>query len=424
MNRDELCGALRERYTPERGFGLTFVPDAGYRNIPFVVPPPPPEELPERMPPGDLGRAVRILQRRPHWREATQLDNVAAYLFMRTEALSSSRMEGTWSTIDNILTPGELYDEGDAKSERQSIRGYAEALEYGCEQVGRLGLAALTTEFVCKLHSFIMSKEPDFHGIPGGIRRPGTPGSIVQIGGPYRKEDSVYNPAPPEYVARCLERVLSWMRDEIIVEMGNAGMGMPLPARMAIGHAHFEAVHPFNNGNGRVGRILWALQMSADGHLPLYLSGFIEQHREQYVQALQAAQKRLVYSPIVKLVSEAIIASSSEEATTKKVIRELPDLWLQRGKFRKNSAAIRALEVIVKMPILTAGILAEQLQVSVPAATNAVNSLHRQKILRERTGFRRNRVFAAEEVISVLARPFGMDPEIALEASRNTLGIE
>ena len=122
--------------------------------------------------------------------------------------------------------------------------------------------------------------------------------TVSQLGGGGgRKEDAIYNPSPPEHAARCLEDVMVWIRNKTLIELGDAGMGMSLPVRMAIGHAHFEAVHPFSNGNGRVGRILWPLQMAAAGHLPLYLSGYVERNNHEYGQALQEAQKQLCLWP-------------------------------------------------------------------------------------------------------------------------------
>ena len=282
MRRDELTGRLREAHTTERGFGVAHVPNPGYENIWFVVPPPPPTMVPAGLPTGVMGKALALLQGRPHWSEASRLDRLAAYLFARREAVSSSRMEGTWSTIDNVLTPGDIHDEQEGKSERQSVRGYATALEQGYAKIAAEGTAALTPEFVCHLHDLVMSKDPEFLGIPGRVRTPGTPGDVVQIGGGGRKEDAIYNPAPPEHAGRCLDAVMAWMRDDTLIELGDAGMGMTLPVRMAIGHSHFEAVHPFSNGNGRVGRILWPLQMMLSGHLPLYLSGYVERNRDEY----------------------------------------------------------------------------------------------------------------------------------------------
>ena len=423
MRKDELIGPLRQPYTPERGFGTARAAKDGYEHIWFVVPPAPPEDIPAGLPAGTIGRANTILQSRPDPADASELDRLAAYLFARREAVSSSRMEGTRSTIDNVLTPGAAYDRNEGKSEHLSVRGYAAALEYGFAQIQQHGSGALTTELVCHLHELVMSKDPDFHGIAGRLRAPGLPGEVVQIAGGGRKEDAVYNPAPPEHAARCLEDVMGWMRNRTLIELGDAGMGMSLPVRIAIGHAHFEAVHPFSNGNGRVGRILWPLQMVAAGHLPLYLSGYVERNNHEYGQALQEAQKRLSYGRIAQFVANAIIGSHEEEKTGKAAIGSLPDLWRQRGRFRKDSSAARALAVIIRMPVITAKILSEELGVSFQAASNALKALAGKHVIRERTGHGRNRVFAAEEVIAVLARPFGEEPDIALEAARRTLGV-
>jgi len=423
VRRDELAGRLRQPYTPERGFGTARVAKEGYEHIWFVVPPPPPEEIPAGLAAGPISRANAILQGRPNPTDASELDRLTAYLFARREAVSSSRMEGTWSTIDNVLTPGEVYDQYEGKSADLSVRGYAAALEYGLGQVEERGIEALTTELVCRLHELVTSKDPDFHGVAGRLRRPGLPGDVVQVAGSGGKEDAIYNPVPPEHAVPCLEKVMAWLRDRTLIELGDAGMGMSLPVRMAVGHTHFEAVHPFSDGNGRVGRVLWPLQMTAAGRLPLYLSGYVERNRDEYGRALQEAQKQLSYGRIVHFLANAVIGSHEEEKTGKAAIGSLLDVWRQRGHFRRDSSAARALPVILRMPIITARILADKLDVSFQAASNALNALEGKHVVRERTGHGRNRIFAAEEVIAVLARPFGEDPEVALEGARRSLGM-
>jgi Fic family protein len=272
------------------------------------------------------------------------------------------------------------------------------------------------------MHERVMSRDPSFRGIAGRIRQPGTAGDIVQIGGFPRREVAIFNPPLPEYVGLCLDDVMAWLRDEELVELGDAGMGMALPVRMAVGHSHFEAVHPFSDGNGRVGRMLWPLQMLAAGHLPLYISGYIEENTAAYSRALQAAQKQLDYSGIVAFVCEAVIASSADEDATKTAITCLPEIWRQRGRFRRKSSPDRALGVLMRLPIITARQLSKELGVSFQAASTALKSLEKSGVVRERTGYGRNRVFAAEEVVALLSRPFGQDPAIALEGGRDVLG--
>jgi len=190
---------------------------------------------------------------------------------------------------------------------------------------------------------------------------------------------------------------------------------------MVIGHTHFEAVHPFSDGNGRVGRIMWALQMAAAGHLPLYLSGYVEAEKAEYVAALQEAQKQLSYRRMIDFVCQAIVACNDEEFATHKCLEGLPVEWQARGKFRMGSSAARSLELLLGMPVITVSRLAAELGVSVQAASQGLRRLEDAGVVRDRSKRGRNRIYAAEEVISVLARPFGADIDVVLEGALSTL---
>ncbi len=418
MKREELVGALRQPYSTERGFGTQKVGKAGFENIWFVVPQKPPRAISEELSLPLVRDANLALQGRPTMQSASEIQRTMAYLLARREAVSSSRMEGTWSTVDEVLSPA-IDDTG--PSATASVRGYATALMHGIQTIQSSGMPALTPDLLCSLHERVMQKDPGFHGIAGRLRKPGLPGDVVQIGSFGRKEDSLYNPAPPAHVKRCLNEVVDWMCDESLLQLGDAGMGMVLPIRMAIGHAHFEAVHPFTDGNGRVGRMIWALQMAAAGRLPLYLSSYVEAERTEYGAALQTAQKQLAYRRIIDFVCQAIVACTEEEAVTQQVLERLPEFWQERGKFRSGSSAARALSLLIGMPIITVKQLAAELKVSTQAANQGLQRLGKAGVVRDRSGRGRGRVFAAEEVIGVLARPFRMDTEVALGAARNVM---
>ncbi|MBF0208944.1 MAG: Fic family protein, partial [Oligoflexia bacterium] len=249
----------------------------------------------------------------------------------------------------------------------------------------------------------------------GKVRETGQPGDVVWIRGKTPQiEDSLYNPVSARHVERCLKEIIEWYSDAKFVQLGDAGMGMPLVARMAIGHAHFEAIHPFSDGNGRVGRMLFTLQMACSGKLPIYLSGYIEEQKGEYGEVLQEAQKKLNYAPVVEFFAKAIIASNREALVTRKEIQLLPSTWKARGRFRKNSTAEHALSWLTANPIFTVKQLRNQFSVSAQAANTAVDFLRKHAIVRERTSSERNRVFAAEEVIYLLSRRFGTDPKEAL----------
>ncbi|MFH1263169.1 MAG: Fic family protein [Pseudomonadota bacterium] len=421
MKRDRLAPPLAQEYRPGLLCGVEKVPEPGLNNIWFVVPPPPPEKLQGKLPLKALGKANRSIDQLPHYKDVDEVDELISFLFVRREAVQSSRMEGTWSTIDHVLTPGELFDRKSGRQERAAVLGYAHALEHEFKTAIKRGPAIFSVGLASRLHRRITVHDPHFKGRPGTLRRPGQPGSVVFIGGLRRKEESIYNPAPPRHVARCLRETMAWMGNSELIELGDAGLGMTLPVRMAIGHSHFEAVHPFSDGNGRVGRILMTLQMACHGHLPLYLSGFIEAERLEYLKALGEAQQKLRYGPIVEFISEAIAASRDEAIQTRKVILELPDQWAERAAFRGRSAAQRSLRFLITCPIFTVKNLVSRLKVSVPTANHAVDQLVSAKIVRERTGFGRNRVFAAEEVIELLSRKFGDEPALALQRAGDLL---
>jgi Fic family protein len=416
MKKEELNGHLRQQYEKKRGYGVVKLGVAGYENIWFVVPPPPPRELPKELPLNAMGRANATLSRLPTFSQMGPIDKLINYFFVRREAVESSRMEGTWSTIDNVLTPAEIYDVEHAKSENQSVRGYAHALERHFSIVFQKKEAAFTEKLVREIHKDIVSRDPHFKGAPGELREAGKPGSIVQIGGSFRKEESTYNPTPPDFVKGCLKSVLDWLSDEALAQKGDAGAaGFTLAVRLAIGHTHFEAVHPFTDGNGRVGRALWPLQMICSDRMPLYLSGFVEDQKQDYSKALQEAQKKLNYSSIIEFICEAVVQSEAEAKVTRTAIESLPDRWKERAKFRGGSASALALDVLLRKPIITAAILMEDLSLSKQVASTAINQLVERRIIRARGKVGRTYVYAAEELIALLSRRFGTDAKDAME---------
>jgi Fic family protein len=195
--------------------------------------------------------------------------------------------------------------------------------------------------------------------------------------------------------------------------MRNEGMQVihqDLIMRMAIAHAHFEAVHPFRDGNGRVGRLLLPLMMAAEGHIPLYLSPYIEANKARYYASLKAAQKRLEWHEAIGFMADAITETVNELVVTREALSKLASLWRERRKFRADSGALKALQLLPHYPVLTIRRLANVLGISVPAATQAIEQLVEAGILEERTGYKRNRVFSAPEALLVINRPFGETP--------------
>lgn len=250
-----------------------------------------------------------------------------------------------------------------------------------------------------------MKSDADHRDIPGELR-----GSAAWIGGMGNIAYSTWTPPPPDQVRACLLETVDYLRNE-----GMQSMTQNLVVRMAVAHAHFEAVHPFRDGNGRVGRLLLPLMMAAEGQVPLPLSPYIDAHKETYYAALKRAQQRLEWEAVVGFVSDAVIATVDELLVTRAALATLRDDWTGRRKFRKGAASTRALDLIAHHPVLTVKRLAGLLDVTVAQANQAVEQLVETGILSERTGYARNPIFAATEVPTIVNRPFGHPPALPAE---------
>nr|WP_294502493.1 Fic/DOC family N-terminal domain-containing protein [uncultured Rhodopila sp.] len=390
MDRSGLCHQVRQ--------ALKRLPPP-FANHYGVVPLPPPAASPSIAPVmREIQAASAALARLETLTSELGDPWLVSRILMRREAVSSSAIEGTNSTLDELLAVEETGDTRGQEAARQ-VKDYALCLDAAVPMATSLGPSVFTAGLISELHRSVMQSETGYPGTPGEPRT-----RVVWIGG----RDiaySTYNPTPPEDIGHCLGDTIAYMR-------GEADETWPphIIIRMAVAHAHFEAVHPFADGNGRVGRLLLPLLMAAQGHAPLFLSPYIEAHRSAYYAALKAAKQRLLWHEIIGFVCDAVTGSVAELLATRRALQDLRTIWLSRRKFRSGSAALRALDVLPHYPVVTTRRLAALLQVSAAQAGQAVQQLMEAGILRERTGYRRNRLFAAAEALSIINRPFGEDP--------------
>ena len=392
MRRDDLCSAVRKR--------LKRLP-APHRAHYGVVPPPPPEaSIP-------LGRAAaRHEAARAALAEADALaaggadPYLTSRVLARREAVSSSSIEGTNGTLREVLSIEEGGD-GEAGAEARQARDYAAALDRLVPRARARGHTVFTVDLVRSLHRAVVRADPDHEGVPGALRD-----RVVWVGGRSIASSS-WTPPPPEDVEPCLRQTVDYLRNEGLQSMTQGPI-----TRLAVAHAHFEAVHPFRDGNGRVGRLLLPLMMAADGHVPLYLSPYIEAHKEAYFQSLKDAQRRLDWPSAIGFLSDAIVGTVDELMATRRALEGLRRIWLGRRPFRGGSAARRALALLPQYPVVTVRRLAALLGVSVERASVAVDQLRDAGILSGRTGRGRNGVFMADEVLAIVDRPFGEEPEL------------
>ncbi len=391
MRRDELCEPIRRR--------LTRLPEP-YNSHYGVVPPPPPEDT------IDLGpgwsryeAALAALGRLKQLSQGLQDQYLISRMLTRREAVSSSSIEGTYSTLDELLSIEETEDD-QATTAAKQVRSYALTLDTLVPEAGNRGPTYFTEDLIRRLHRAVMADDSAYRGTPGEFRD-----HVVWIGGGGDIAYSIYNPPPPDQVRPCLLDTVDYLQCQ-----GMQAMTQGLIIRMAVSHAHFESVHPFADGNGRTGRLLLPLMMAADQQVPLYLSPYIEANKVPYYAALKAAQQRLEWPAIIGFIADAVVNTVDELATSKSALAALTKLWRWRRPFRAGSASVRALAILPYYPVVTVARLAKLLAISFPAASHAVHQLVEAGILTERTGHARNRLFAAPEALSIVNRPFGEQP--------------
>lgn len=388
MDRRLLAPAVRERLK-------RFPPPL--ENYFGVVPLPPTEEVvvigeaaPEHRDAIEaLGRANALAAQHPsHF--------LLSRILVRQEAVASSDIEGTHSTLDALLEVEETDDEEASDAEIQ-VRDYAIALEAALRDVEQTGTDAFTIHTMEHLHQSLMRGDSAFvkkHGPPGQFRR-----KQVRIGGT-SFANSIFNPPPYADVLQCMTDQISYLRCE-----GMQVMNQSIITQMALAHAHFEAVHPFPDGNGRVGRLMLPLMLRAHGHTPLYLAPYIAAFKPDYYEALRAAQQRLDYRPLITHLSRALVSTVSDAETAIRKLEALRVTWLTRKKFRQQSAAHRMLPHLARHPVMTTKTVERLLGASPAAARAALNQLADAGILTERTGKQRYRVFQAKEVLAIYNNP-------------------
>lgn len=364
-----------------------------------VVPPPPPSAIPLFETNRDCSEAVAAIATVDEQVRIAPHAFAATRLLMRKEAVSSSSIEGTQSTLDEILELDE-HSNAPARPAARQVRSYSLTLERALQTVCASGKDGFSESLIRSMHRDLMASDPAYPDPPGEFRS-----CVVWIGSHADIAYSTYTPCPPADIQACVEQHVRFLRGDTMDQF------LPLPIRMALAHVHIEAIHPFRDGNGRLGRLLLPLMMAAEGHQPLFLAPFIEAHRTDYYDALKDAQQRLNWVPIVHLICRSIVASVEDARLTYDALKRLPALWRARGNLsREGSAPRRALDLLPGWPVLTVNRLAELLRVSKQTANLAVQHLTRVGILEERTGYLRNRIFVAPEVLRVLNRPFGQAP--------------
>jgi len=320
----------------------------------------------------------------------------------RREAVRSSQIEGTNSSINDLLTYEVTGSDEGFPPDVHVTLNYVTSLEYGLQKVRDRGIAAFTCGLIKDLHARLMSGVSGYNWTPGEFRD-----KQNWIGGGLKIDQSRFVPPPAGNVQECMDDLVSMLQytpaEEDQIEM-------PIVIRMAVVHAQFETIHPFFDGNGRVGRILLPLMLAAEDYPPVYLAGYLKDNQREYYDALAGVQLKGKWPEWIRFFAEGVDAAIHESISTalglEAILRKWKDIVAGLG-LRRQSVLHRFPELMIGKPVLTAHKTKDALGISFPAASAALALLEEKGILVQREKHQRNRTFYAKDVIELLNRPAG-----------------
>ena len=309
--------------------------------------------------------------------------------FVHREAVLSSQIEGTHATLSDLF----LFEQAEAIEKQvpdvREVANYVRALEYGVE---RLKVHPLGLGLIRELHQVLMT------GVRGGERTAGAFRQIrVFIGATHRIEEARYVPPPPLLVQPAMEALERYLQ---------APSDLAPLVRLAIVHYQFEAIHPFEDGNGRFGRLLITLMLCAERLLPmpmLYLSAFFERHRPEYYRRLLEVSQRGAWGEWIGFFLRGVETEAKDAVDRAAKLMELRREYHARLQTARAPAlALKLVDALFSNPAMTMRGVSEVLGITPAAAQKHIDRLLGMGLLSEVTGQRRNRVYLARGIVAGL----------------------
>lgn len=317
---------------------------------------------------------------------------------LRREAILSSRIEGTITTPEQLVL---LEAEGDEPRRRsrpdadtQEVLNYVRAMHRGVELLKSL---PVSLRLIREVHGVLLT------GVRGERERPGEfRQSQSWIRGTLDADisNARFIPPPPPDMRKALHDLESYLNRDQTPDRD------PLLVQLALIHYQFEAIHPFRDGNGRIGRLLIPLLLVSHRRLDgpfLYLSAFFERNRDRYMDLLLRVSQLGDWVSWIDFFLRGVYESASEANEQALALLDLRQQYHRRvQKGRSSALLIRLIDELFQRPSITISQAAALLNVTGPAARNNVHRLVSEGILREVTGRKRNQVFVADEIVSFM----------------------
>lgn len=313
------------------------------------------------------------------------------YFYVRKEALLSSQIEGTQSSFNDLL----LFENDEAPGvpldDVQEVSSYVAAMTYGLDRM-RDGFP-LSLRLIREIHEVLLSKGRGSNRGPGEFRR-----SQNWVGGS-RPGNANFVPPPPELLMECLGSLEKFLHNDPV--------STPVLIKAALAHVQFETIHPFLDGNGRLGRLLITFLLCAEGALTepaLYLSLYFKAHRQEYYDWLQKVRSDGDWEGWLKFFLTGVMETSDQATQSARLILKLFDKDREQiERFGKaTGTTLRVHQLIKAKPLVSIPSAAKALELTVPTVTQSFHVLQQLGIVREITGRKRGRLFAYSEYLSIL----------------------
>lgn len=315
------------------------------------------------------------------------------YNYVRKEAVLSSQIEGTQSSLSDLLlfesdeTPGVPLDDV------REVSNYVRALEYGLMRVQQDDFP-ISSRLFREMHEHLLSGGRGADAAPGNFRR-----SPVWLGG-RRASQAIFVPPPSEYVEPLMADLEGFLHDH--------RERTPTLIKAALAHAQFETIHPFLDGNGRLGRLLITLLLCAEEVLTeptLYLSLYFKAHRSAYYEALQRTRTEGDWEGWLEFFLQGVFDTAQQAfRTARRLIALFENDRARTGTLGRGAgSALQVLQVAQKRVVFSVSDVSEALHLSPPTVRKSIEGLEKLGILREVTGKERNKVWFYSEYLDILS---------------------
>jgi Fic family protein len=320
------------------------------------------------------------------------------YTYVRKEAVLSSQIEGTQSSLSDLLLFELKEAPGVPIDDVSEVSNYVAALKHGLARL-RSGFP-LSARLIREIHEKLLARGRGSAKDPGQFRR-----SQNWIAGT-RPGDAHYVPPPPEAVSQCMSDLERLLHDDRVA--------MPILVKAALAHVQFETIHPFLDGNGRIGRLLVTLLLCHAGVLKeplLYLSLYLKKRRPEYYRLLDLVRVEGDWEAWLDFFLEGIRTTADGAVGAAKRLVHLFNAdrgRIQQRGGRATGSALRVHDALCQRPVSTLNAICKRTHLSFPGASAGMGVLVDIRLARELTGRKRNRVFAYDSYLSILSE--GTEP--------------